>query len=388
MVSIWPKKYLDREGYESAKTEISINFGLDVKSVRYSTVPIDFSETKIASVAPLIAIELHRSNKYLTSAILIDSKIKNEIVGYSKILRIVVRKDSERSVADSVVKTLTKLKEICDQNRFRQEIADIHEPQPTSAKEQAALALAYDIATDLPRNITLAAFWHERAANQGYEFSQLRIAYKYMRGEGVSKNLDRARNWYEAAMTQHKSPMAFYFLGEMYEKGMGIEADSVKASTLFRVASEAGFEAAQEALAEKLQHGKGVQKDLIEAAKWYQEAANQGSSTAKISLAKMYENGDGVRQDQMRAFQLFHETAKEGIVESIFSIAERYRMGIGCRKNLKFAYTFYLIAREQGFEKIPSNYDSYFDSIQLEQRNASSQFAKSWEVNSLLPDEL
>jgi TPR repeat protein len=94
------------------------------------------------------------------------------------------------------------------------------------------------------KNLTQAASWFLRAAEQGQKNAQYDLALAYYAGAGVEKNMDEYQRWLHLAAEQGL-PEAEYELGAHYE--------------------EDG-------------------KDLHQARQWYQKAANQGNQLAKTRL--------------------------------------------------------------------------------------------------------
>ena len=58
--------------------------------------------------------------------------------------------------------------------------------------------------------------------------------------------------------------------------------------------------------------GIGVPRDPVRAFHWYQLAAAGGLVSAKANLGIAYLFGDGVEKNQQAAFTLFHEAAQKG----------------------------------------------------------------------------
>jgi hypothetical protein len=68
-------------------------------------------------------------------------------------------------------------------------------------------------------------------------------------------------------------PEAQHYVGEIYEKGMGIDPDYAEAARWYRMAAEQGFTRSMVNLAYFYEQGLGVEQDLQEALKWYREAS-------------------------------------------------------------------------------------------------------------------
>ncbi len=89
-----------------------------------------------------------------------------------------------------------------------------------------------------------AAPWWEKAANQGYEPSQCRIADCYFFGNGVKRNRKTANEWYLKAAEQG-SGYAQMQLGWSYYKGYGVDVDREKAKEWWEKAAANGYEHAK-----------------------------------------------------------------------------------------------------------------------------------------------
>lgn len=73
--------------------------------------------------------------------------------------------------------------------------------------------------------------------------------------------------------------------------------------------ARAGDEKAQFYVGEIYERGLGVAPDYGQAAQWYQQAASQGYSPALASLGYLYEKGLGVAKDPARALNLYRQAS-------------------------------------------------------------------------------
>lgn len=87
------------------------------------------------------------------------------------------------------------------------------------------------------------------------------------------------------------------------------EADLETALGLWSTRALAGDAAAQYYVGEIFERGLGVPPDYEEAASWYRKAAEQGHAGARVNLAHLYEKGLGVEQDVLEALKLYREAA-------------------------------------------------------------------------------
>jgi hypothetical protein len=79
-------------------------------------------------------------------------------------------------------------------------------------------------------------------------------------------------------LAQEGDQVAQAYVGEIYEKGLGVQPDYARASEWYRKAAAQGYARAQVNLGYLYEKGLGVQKDPETALNWYRQAA--GLSTA------------------------------------------------------------------------------------------------------------
>jgi TPR repeat protein len=94
-------------------------------------------------------------------------------------------------------------------------------------------------------------------------------------------------------------------LGEIFDKGNGVEADYTEAVKWYRLAAREGDEDSAIRLAAILFSGKGVAHDVPEAIRLWTWAADKGNAFAQFSLAQRYADGAGVPRDLSKARELF-----------------------------------------------------------------------------------
>ena len=133
----------------------------------------------------------------------------------------------------------------------------------------------------------------------------------YDNGLGVPENGVRAFAWYRLAAEQGNA-MAQNNLGLMYEKGSGVPQDYVQAFVWYRRAAEQGNPMAQSNVGFMYERGVGVLKDYVQAVAWYRKAAEQGNATAQNYLGNMYSWGHGVPQDLAEAANWWRKAAGQG----------------------------------------------------------------------------
>jgi TPR repeat protein len=94
---------------------------------------------------------------------------------------------------------------------------------------------------------------------------------------------------------------AYYYLGNCYLRGNGVERNGAEAVRLFLLAAQQGLASAQFGVGVCYCEGAGVKCDLIEAAYWYERAAAQNHAPAIYDLGMCYKHGEGVQKDTQTA---------------------------------------------------------------------------------------
>jgi len=86
-------------------------------------------------------------------------------------------------------------------------------------------------------------------------------------------------------------------------------ADYATALRIWLPMAQAGDAVAQTYVGEIYEKGLGLPADYALAAQWYQKASSQGDSRAKINLGHLYEKGLGVKQDKETALNLYRSAS-------------------------------------------------------------------------------
>lgn len=121
---------------------------------------------------------------------------------------------------------------------------------------------------------------------------------------------------YASALTELQSSaktgdvQAEYWLGHMYEQGLGINPDAAQAVTWWTKAAQAGSTQAKRALGVLYLQGEGVFQDFAKARMWLEEAANVGDAVAQRELGTLYAEGLGVNKDNIWAYVWYDFAAR------------------------------------------------------------------------------
>lgn len=280
--------------------------------------------------------------------------------------------------------------------------AEISELQENAAAgdtaAQFALGNAYADGNGVSKNLTQAAVWYRKAAEQGNAKAQNSLGVLYCTGDGVEKDKKQAVQWYHKAAKQGNGS-AMFNLGAAYYNGEGVGIDDTVALAWFLLSSEAGDSNGRDAakraegehpqwrsddaylaVGQMYEKGDELPHDTSRAAVWYRKAADRGNAQATLNLASLYvrgkeyesakqwcdiaagkhleggyyclgflfQNGLGAAKDPHEAFKWYLLGARAGQVQSMRIVAQKYEKGDGVERDVPSALAWFLIATRRG----------------------------------------
>jgi TPR repeat protein len=221
-----------------------------------------------------------------------------------------------------------------------------------NASARFNLGLRYQNGEGVPKDLGKARDHYQKAADKGYAPAQYNLGWLYEHGEGVPKDLGKARELYQKAANQGYA-RAQSNLGWLYQRGEGGPEDLGKAIKLYQEATNRGDALGQNNLGVLYEYGEGVPKDLGKARELYQKAADQGGYTlAQNNLGRLYENdGEGVPKDLGKAAAYYQKAADQWDAMGQFNLGRLYENGgEGVPKDLGKARALYQAAADQDYE--------------------------------------
>ncbi len=174
------------------------------------------------------------------------------------------------------------------------------------------------------------------AAERGEVQAQTMLGMMYESGIGVSPDPVKALEWFRAAANRD-DPVGQSLVGRAYADGRGVSPDDGEALVWFRKgaqsglhafssrpilfaggaegtmkAAESGNELAQVLVGHMYLTGHGVEQSDTKAARWLAKGAEKELAGAEQSLALMYQDGrGGLPQDKAEALRLYRQAAEQ-----------------------------------------------------------------------------
>jgi len=143
---------------------------------------------------------------------------------------------------------------------------------------------------------------------------------------------------------------ALFCAGHCYEHGLhDCEVNPATAFELYEQAASRGHTAAHWRLGELLERGHGVEKCEQRSAQFYRQAAEAGHAQAQISLGLLFEDGRGVVQDDAQAFKWFRAAAEQDEALAQYCAACCLAEGRGAHRNISEATHLLTLSAAAGF---------------------------------------
>lgn len=219
----------------------------------------------------------------------------------------------------------------------------------------------YDI-----QNYTEAVKWFTLAANAGIVASEYNLGYCYYYGNGVKKDLKKAKELLESAAKKgYKSAMEMLestsFTEEAVESNGGNKKAKEKSQRvaannnedelkkkrfvlLYNYAVDTNDPEALNSLGDCYYHGDGVKRNYDEAAIYYRKSAKLGNDKGEYNLGRYYLI---FKSDYKEAIKWLRLSAEKNNASAIKALGDCYFSGWGVKQNKEEAIKYYMLAAEQ-----------------------------------------
>lgn len=182
-------------------------------------------------------------------------------------------------------------------------------------------------------------------AEAGDAEAMAKLGRMYHDGDGVEKNYEAARSWYEKA-GEAGYGLAYLWLGDTYYFPDGEGGDYGKSFEYYSKAAEAGISDAMGNLGVLYAFGRGVEQDYEKAVQWYEKAADAGCVWAMRNLGDIYLRGrDGIEVDEEKGLDLLKQSADAGFTDGYYTLGSYYHY---TKQDFAQAEEYYMKALEAG----------------------------------------
>lgn len=264
---------------------------------------------------------------------------------------------------------------------------------------QLKLASEFFFGTDThPRNPVLAVYWYRRAAEQGSSEGAYNLGICYEKGWGVEhQSLVQAGRYFDAAakggLPEGRLRKALLMISGIPdetlegEKLRGTPANPSGALNLLRELAETGYPPAERELGRLILQNSALRQSCGEEARnALTKAADSGDVESLLLLAACYEDGIGGSGDAKGAVACYERAEKLGSVEAKVSLASAYEYGIGVAPDPERAFRLIQEAAEAGNARAQVRLgDYYLNGSQVTQSvsNALTLYRKAFDSGYL-----
>ena len=174
---------------------------------------------------------------------------------------------------------------------------------------------------------------YKDAADGKYPPGMYNLGYLYLKKGKFINNHDqffKATYWFRSALAlDPKLKEAHYYLGFLYENGLGIDKDYHTAYSHYRKAADLKHAKACKRCGDFLYSGCGLLRtDRPEAFQYYTEACNLGDGEAYNARGLMYESGfEGTKKNIKMAFKDYKKSHEKGFTDGTINLALMYIQG-------------------------------------------------------------
>jgi TPR repeat protein len=186
------------------------------------------------------------------------------------------------------------------------------------------LAFMYEYGIGTRKCKRLAFLSAYRGATAGLVESMMLTGVYYVKGFGIPRDFDKAKDWLNKA-AEKGSLEAKFELAKMRELGLGYTADPVLAMTQMEELAQQGDMSAQYRLGFLYDTGRGIYaKDKGKAYSYYLEAAKQGHKEAQYHIGLLLADKENLSRDLKAAYFWFWCASSQGVDEAALEM-RRYK---------------------------------------------------------------
>ena len=207
-------------------------------------------------------------------------------------------------------------------------------------------------------DLTEAAHWYQKGADNGDSDCQAYLGLAYNRGAGVEQDMARAHNLFSIASLQGNA-WATFLLGLTFECAWGTERDPKAAFDCFMQAANGGESRAAYRVGYAYLTGVLTGLDKPAAVRWLRKAAALGNADAKTALGLMLLNGDGVEVNATEALKWLRQAAAQDDARALREIGLLYACGDAVDQDMEQATRYMGRAASQGDQQAVAWLDAH-----------------------------
>ncbi len=187
----------------------------------------------------------------------------------------------------------------------------------------------------------LAHKYYLKSAEQGYHWGTVNVGDDYRFGFGIKKNEKESFKWYMKA-TKNRDPENGYLkVAYSYLHGIGVKKDIDQSLIYNNKAADMGSRVGMTNLGLLHYYKKHKRLDHKKAQKWFEKAVELNDEKAMYHLGQMYYFGEVVEQDFQKAKTYFEQAVDSEYYEPTLFLGVMAEKGLGMDKDKALALKYY-----------------------------------------------
>ena len=179
---------------------------------------------------------------------------------------------------------------------------------------QSLLAFLYDEGQAVPQNRERAMELYQRAAEQNNSSANLNLGVMYYNGTIVEKNHAKALEYFKKVPVDEK-PIVARYIGDILLNNVQLR-NYAQARHYYTLAAKQNELDAFFSLGEIYRRGLGVPKNVATALPYYRYAASKGYAPAQYILGIIYVNGEGGTRNIPKGYAWFSLAAEQRFINA------------------------------------------------------------------------
>ena len=205
-----------------------------------------------------------------------------------------------------------------------------------SADSQAVLGYILTEGPDHLRDLVAGGVWYQRSAQGDSPHGALGHALRLARMARCPDEHREIARWLRRAVDA-ALPTAFFLLGVMTDRGVGLDADKHAAVELFRRGAQLGSRPCQARWGQALYTGYGVPANPSAGETWLRKAGLAGDPHAAALVGNIYARGGDLPPNFLEASIWFRRAAELGHTGAARALGDLYARGAGVEHNVEAA---------------------------------------------------
>ena len=130
-------------------------------------------------------------------------------------------------------------------------------------------------------------------------------------GHERERNAVAAAHCLKVESKENGDGLASFILGLLYESGIGVDKDPIKAKFYYEQATNQGNSYGFTKIGWQYFDGYDIEKNYSKSVKYLQKGMNAGNPFSAGLLGYCYETGQGVEENKKKAFELYHKLVRK-----------------------------------------------------------------------------